>query len=396
MSLWSKPISQINFADVDAFCQKMQPEGARLDYKGIAFPKDLAKTIAAFANTLGGLIILGVDALETENTPIWPPTSGMPMTAGISERVVQISQESIHPPVRVDVSNVIHNDRHPNHAIVVIRVYESREAPHATEKNSRVYVYDRTSNTSEPYDLADIARIEYMLDRRKRLVDQRELDLRESLARAAKVMHPSICPIRWISIGPVYPWRQVHDQYDCRVFHERNRWALYRGHPTYQTLPGGSFSKLRAEREGGGMLCMGCSSVSANGTLFGIGYAQETLRENTTLFSRNEPEKPGNMWVDMDHYRKMIGAFLENAKSFCSLSKEPPGEVMLSVGMKNAGGVLMRDTFSDQKTDTEFPDPNYRVDLVVQVQQLGLRMPEIDELYNDIIFAFNANALPHR
>jgi hypothetical protein len=65
----------------------MQPEGARLDYKGIAFPKDLSKTIAAFANTLGGLIILGVDADKKTNTPIWPPVAGMPMEAGLSERV---------------------------------------------------------------------------------------------------------------------------------------------------------------------------------------------------------------------------------------------------------------------------------------------------------------------
>jgi hypothetical protein len=44
------------------FCQTKQAEGARLDYKGTAFPKDLAKIIAAFSNTLGGLILLGVDA----------------------------------------------------------------------------------------------------------------------------------------------------------------------------------------------------------------------------------------------------------------------------------------------------------------------------------------------
>jgi hypothetical protein len=38
MSLWNKPISQITFEDIDASCKTMQPEGARLDYKGIAFP----------------------------------------------------------------------------------------------------------------------------------------------------------------------------------------------------------------------------------------------------------------------------------------------------------------------------------------------------------------------
>ena len=42
MSLWLKSPVAINFSDVDAFCRTMQPEGARLDYKGISFPKDVA------------------------------------------------------------------------------------------------------------------------------------------------------------------------------------------------------------------------------------------------------------------------------------------------------------------------------------------------------------------
>ena len=74
MSLWSTPVSQITFADVDQFCREMHPEGV-LDYQGVALPKDSAKTIAAFANTLGGLILLGVEALGTKR-PILP--SGRP------------------------------------------------------------------------------------------------------------------------------------------------------------------------------------------------------------------------------------------------------------------------------------------------------------------------------
>ena len=104
--------------------------------------------------------------------PIWPPVAGLPMDDGLSERVVHVAQDSIHPPVRVDVSHVIHNDLHPNHAIVVIRVRESREAPHAVEKNTRVYVYGRTANKNEPYELANIERIEYLLNRKSRSPDR--------------------------------------------------------------------------------------------------------------------------------------------------------------------------------------------------------------------------------
>ena len=129
MSLWTKPASEIMFGDIDQFCQTMQPEGARLDYKGVSFPKDLGKTIAAFANSLGGLIILGVEANKSDNKPIWPPKQGLPTEPGLSERVIQIAQDGIYPAVRAAVSNVIENQHLPGHVLLVIRVHESREAP---------------------------------------------------------------------------------------------------------------------------------------------------------------------------------------------------------------------------------------------------------------------------
>ena len=393
MSLWSKPVAQITFPDIDEFCKTMQPEGARLDYKGIEFPKDLAKTIAAFANTLGGLIILGVDADKNSNTPIWPPTAGMPVAAGLSERVIQVAQDAIYPPVRVDVSNIIENDLLPKHAIVVIRVPESREAPHATEKNTRVYVYERTGNKNEPYELAEIDRIEHLLNRRSRMVDQREAELQENLARGSRVLYPSICPLRWISVSPVYPWRNIHDQYDCKGFHQMQAFALFNGHPKYQTVPGGSFSILRSQVRTGAFIPVACSSVSANGTLFGMTYTEETIYPNDTLFGPHEAEKPGTMWVNMRNFREMIEAFLGSCHRFYKLSKEPPGQVMLSFGVKNAKGVLMHDTQCAQKTDSPFPDPEYRIDTVLESGDIGIRMPMLEDLYGDIIFAFNANAV---
>ncbi len=102
MSLWNKPASELTFADLDAFlCAKFE-EGHRLDYK-LTFPSDLGKTIAAFANTLGGVIILGVDGDKVTNEPIWPPIAGMPSVPGIADRIIQIATEAIYPPVRVSV-----------------------------------------------------------------------------------------------------------------------------------------------------------------------------------------------------------------------------------------------------------------------------------------------------
>jgi len=184
-------------------------------------------------------------------------------------------------------------------------LHESREAPHAVEKNTRIYVYDRTANKNEPYELADMERIESLLNRRRRLVDQRELELQENRARASRTMHPSICPIRWISISPVYPWRNIHDQYDCKGFHQQNLIGLFSGHWTYQTIPGGSFGIGRWQEKGRGPLCMACSSLSANGTLFAATYTDESFYDNKTLFSLTEPENSEKIWVNMRRFREM-------------------------------------------------------------------------------------------
>jgi predicted HTH transcriptional regulator len=97
MSLWTKRMSDVQFADVDEFCRAGYREGPQLDYKQ-TIPNDLAKTVAALANTKGGLLLLGVEASTTTNQPSWPCT-GMPVDKGLSERITQICRDGIYPPV---------------------------------------------------------------------------------------------------------------------------------------------------------------------------------------------------------------------------------------------------------------------------------------------------------
>ncbi len=58
--LFTKDITQITYEDVFIFCNQRLPESVHLDYKR-DFPRNLEKTIAAFANTMGGLVIIGVE-----------------------------------------------------------------------------------------------------------------------------------------------------------------------------------------------------------------------------------------------------------------------------------------------------------------------------------------------
>ncbi len=74
MSLFTKPINEIVIDDVISFCEQGTEEGVRLDYKrdfsGSNENRQIAKVISAFANTYGGILLLGVD--EKDRKPILP------------------------------------------------------------------------------------------------------------------------------------------------------------------------------------------------------------------------------------------------------------------------------------------------------------------------------------
>ena len=168
MSLWSKPVDAITFDDINIFCEQQQSEGPRLDYK-LDIPNDFEKVVAAFANTLGGLIVLGVEADKTTNKPVWPPTRGMPKKHGIEERITAICRDRIYPPLRPQISSIIDNPHAAEIALAVLRVEESPEAPHAVNG----YIYERTGSQGTPYTLSHIERIAHLLARRGRIEEQR-------------------------------------------------------------------------------------------------------------------------------------------------------------------------------------------------------------------------------
>lgn len=60
-------------------------EGLKVDYKE-DFPKDLPKLITAFANSHGGIVLIGVKADKETNEPI--EICGIDLEDGLEERVI--------------------------------------------------------------------------------------------------------------------------------------------------------------------------------------------------------------------------------------------------------------------------------------------------------------------
>ena len=167
MHLYSKAIASISWSDIERFCEQGTTENTYLEYKG-DFPDDLAKTIAAMANTFGGLILIGVD--ETDAGVPQLPLKGVEVQRGLEERVLNIILDSMTPPAIPEIATCPNGTS--ERAIVVIRVPQSEHAPHALHRNSAVYI--RTGKRINPEDFADLERIDWLSGRRKKADDLRE------------------------------------------------------------------------------------------------------------------------------------------------------------------------------------------------------------------------------
>ncbi len=171
ISLFTDSLDGVTEADVNAFLDLDIEEGVRLDYKDAepnsktGIPKDNAlKVTIAFANTYGGLLILGVEADKVTNRPIG--RNGLPLYRGLEEAITAMCSSSITPPVVPEVhicpfksdSSKADDDR----AFVVIRIAPSLAAPH-TDKENHIYV-----RVNSLCPLADLPTLRFLFDRQQK------------------------------------------------------------------------------------------------------------------------------------------------------------------------------------------------------------------------------------
>lgn len=167
MHLYSKKIEEVSWQDVEEFCSQKLTENSYLDYKA-DFPEKLDRTIAAMANTYGGIILVGVSE-DDQSKPI-SPIAGIELSGAIEDRVINIIVGNIAPPIIPEIAVCKNADA--DRAVVLIRVHPSELTPHVTHSNTRIYV--RTGNRNNPEELADVARIEWLMDKRREAVKFRD------------------------------------------------------------------------------------------------------------------------------------------------------------------------------------------------------------------------------
>jgi hypothetical protein len=356
MSLWNKPVANIAYQDVEVFCRQKHKEGPRLDYKR-EFTAGHVKLICAFANTLGGIMILGVDG-DKNNQPIWPPEHGLTDTASLEDRIVLAATDGIYPPVRPHVGPIL-SDPASAKSVMIVRVDESLEAPHAVDSGRQILVYERVKSVNKPHAPAHIDRIKYLLDRRHQYERDRETLIQAGITRGRRYLDAPALAVRWASIIPVYPWRYLCDPEICYHVHFGLRGGVA------QRVPDGSFAVI--ESENSRMI----ESISAHGHMLVMEYPNESSRNAISeRYSLKSTDFLG--FTKTKHFAERLTS--QFAKPFFGHSSvELPGFLQFDVGFLNVVGKQMfwsSEQGARERLGRPFPNLDFRAQAVFSVEGL--------------------------
>lgn len=204
-SIFGKPLSEVTIQDVKIFSDKQIREGINLDYKRDLTSKSLLKTMAAFANTRGGFIIVGVD---DENDKPKLPIEGIEWKELLPLSVTSMIVDNMYPYLSADV----HVCKPENgKTLVLIYVPESHEAPHWLFNRTELYVRraDRAGHTHWERFATD-GEWDFLRNKRERSVELRNQALEvvkdifeaENRTDERKGSRALISP----DIKPIYHW----------------------------------------------------------------------------------------------------------------------------------------------------------------------------------------------
>jgi len=147
--------------DVRALIKAGQREGPLLDYKSDLSPKDnWPSTVAAFANTFGGLLVFGVEGKNDQPRRL---TGFDPKGVEVKTKLTSMVLDRIHP--RPDfLVRVVTHDEEPKREVALLRVSEGRNPPYMHSKDSEHRIYVRVGAQKAE---ADYLQLSSLLEKRK-------------------------------------------------------------------------------------------------------------------------------------------------------------------------------------------------------------------------------------
>jgi predicted HTH transcriptional regulator len=199
MSIFAKPASSVSAADLEQLLTDSSVENLRLEFKREIPSKDeTLKKVTSFANTMGGLVVVGAEAGGDGRIVALPGVDAKP---GYKQTIVQWCFDGVSPPLDIDVSEPLPVAGASGRVCYVIAVAESELAPHFL--NGRKGVYVRTNEFSSRFDaqLANENELRHLAQRRQ-LVRERRVTLSPqspdplahcSLGRRTRTSPPRTC-----------------------------------------------------------------------------------------------------------------------------------------------------------------------------------------------------------
>lgn len=182
MSLFDKPIDQLEYDDLQELLETGAVENIRLEFKREVPARDeTLKKLSSFANTFGGHVVIGASA-DSETGAV-EELVGVEPEQGLKQRIVNWGLAHVSPPISPFVSGPIPVPGESGRVCYVIYVPLSLSAPHFLTGRRGIYIRtDELSGRFEPR-LANISEIVHLLDRRSTAVSERESIRAKSLAR---------------------------------------------------------------------------------------------------------------------------------------------------------------------------------------------------------------------
>jgi len=161
MDILTKSIKSFAFEDVASFCNEGHPEGIEIDYKQQYPQKGIEKFLAAFSNTRGGAIIVGVEEDRKTGRPIkW---DGIDDDAKLVEKIYQESCNiSPQPSFEVHKTSPDTNGK----VFILIRIFEGDKTPYYVQNDSNIWI--RTGNISNPIDISSPEWTELLVGKREK------------------------------------------------------------------------------------------------------------------------------------------------------------------------------------------------------------------------------------
>ena len=391
--MFTKLAADVTFSDLEDFCRE-SGEGIRVEYKrDFDIKKHIPKTVSAFANTQGGIFIIGAETDKKTNKVI--AIDGIPNSGGIEEQIQQSALTGIYPAVIPEVINC-GVPANPNNVVVIVRVDESPQAPHAIQNSTKVYI--RVGSITQPYELklAEVDQIEYMLKRREdsQITTRQILErIEERIESSLEINPPDLdrnsayldtsLPNLTVIARPVFPYRPIISTRDIYDFTESNIFCRgYRSLVSRSRVAGGLFTQTSAIMDG-------------------VSYTYRELNEYGIVYQRFVLHKIPNHWgpnkdeyLIPDPFVRKIGELIHLAHTFYEKC-EYSGHIEVTAQLRRIFGEELMfgqdqhpiDIKQQQSFDSEISaSTQYLPRALVKREQL---IEIVDELVGQLLWAFN-------